>query len=334
MMESGDNKKGDAMKRILMILLVSTLLMSSSYCEEISGDGHQSAEISDAPGGILVITDEVPLPTEPDYTCDLRMQVGGLDFGDLDGDGDPDLAVGCYHSQSYPPYEDWRNFILMNVDGQLELTPSWWSSDERSTTDVRWADFNGDRYLDLFACNGDFTFDPSVIYFGSADGLSETPGWVVDDGTWTLCAAPLDFDRDGDIDVATANQGASPDPYRHIYIYHNTGEGLPSGPTWQSADEMITNYLDWGDMDGDGWQELAASKWSGFESGVYGNNEGDLTGYPIWITDSTGSQKGIGWADVDDDSFPELAIGGTAPTVLYDNNDGQLGPYPIMAARI
>ena len=317
------------MKSILIILMALGLPFSVAYGLDISDDGLESAQAMGTPGHIVIITDEVPLPAEPDYTCDLRMQVGGLDFGDLDGDGDPDLAVGCYYSQAYPPFNDWRNFILINIDGQLEADPSWWSSDERSTTDVKWADFNGDSYLDLFACNGDFSFDPSVIYFGSADGLSETPGWVVDDNTWTLYAAPFDYDQDGDIDVATANEGVSPDPYRPIYIYQNTGDGLPMVPTWESADEMITETLDWGDMDGDGWYELAASKWSGFESGVYGNNEGEITAYPIWATDSTGSQKGIGWADVDDDNYPELAIGGTGPTVLYDNEYGHLGPYPI-----
>jgi hypothetical protein len=317
------------MLKIIIAISVLAIPVASTLAGEISDDGHLVAETMDAPGRILVATDDVPLPDTPDYQCNLRMQVGGLDFADFDSDGDLDLAVGCYHSQSYPPYEDWRNFLLVNNDGELEAEPSWWSSDERSTTDVKWADFNGDEYLDLFACNGDFSFDPSVIYFGTPDGLNETPEWVVNDDTWTLFAAPFDIDQDGDTDVATANQGASPDPYRHIYIYHNNGQGLPLGPTWQSGDEMITNFIDWGDMDGDGWFEMATSKWSGFESGVYGNLEGEITYYPIWVTDSTGSQKGIGWADTDHDTFPELAIGGTGPTVLYDNIEGELGPYPF-----
>jgi len=320
--------QGVAMKKTLSFILILSFC-TAALAIDISEDGRQTAESDNAPGHIVIITDEVPFADSPDYQCDLRMQVGGMAFGDFDGDNDPDLAVGCYHSQSYPPYDDWRNFVLLNNSGELETTPSWWSSDERSTTDVKWADFNGDQYPDLFACNGDFSFDPSVIYFGSADGLSETPGWFADDNTWTLYAAPLDIDHDGDIDVATANQGASPDPYRHIYIYHNMGDGLPTVPTWASADQMITNFLDWGDMDGDGWEDLAASKWANFETGIYRNNNGTITGSPVWTTGNTRSDKGIGWADIDGDTYPELAIGGTNPTVLYDNIDGAMGNSPI-----
>lgn len=296
---------------------------------DISDDGHTTAVTDNTPGQQYIVTDVVPLPIEPDYVCSLRMQVGGLDFGDMDNDGDPDLAVGCYHSQSYPPYDDWRNFLLINNSGQLETTPTWFSQDMRSTTDVKWADFNNDTYLDLFAANGDFSFDYSVIYFGSASGPSTNPGWLSNTGAWTLCGAPFDFDHDGDIDLATANQGVSPDPYRPIFIYENDGSGIPDTATWQSTDEMITNDLDWGDMDGDGWEDLAASKWANFQSGVYANISGNISGSPVWQDGSTRSEKGIGWADVDDDSYPELAIGASAPTWLFDNVSGTLGSTPI-----
>ncbi len=317
------------MKKSAFVLFAAIMISSGIFAQDISEDGHLTAAHDGTPGGIVIITDDVPLPDTPDYTCDLRMQVGGIEFGDFDRDGDLDLAVGCYHSQSYPPYDDWRNFVLTNNNGQLESSPSWWSADMRSTTDVRWADFNGDNYPDLFACNGDFSFDNSVIYFGSYNGLAANPGWLANDNTWTLCAAPFDYDDDGDIDVATANQGANDDPFRPIYIYVNDGSGLPTTPSWQSNDQMITNFLKWGDMTGDGWYELAASKWVNFQSAVYGNNEGVITGSPVWTSGSTRGDKGIGWADIDGDYYPELAIGATQPTWLFDNTEGQLGQTPI-----
>lgn len=318
------------MKKITCFLTIA-LFAGLTYAAglDISEDGHITADIDGTPGQQYIVTDVVPLPVEPDYVCSLRMQVGGLDFGDFDNDGDPDLAVGCYHSQSYPPYDDWRNFLLINNNGQLETSPTWFSQDMRSTTDVKWADFNGDGYLDLFAANGDFSFDPSAIYFGSSGGLATNPAWLSSTGSWTLCGAPFDFDHDGDMDLATANQGVSPEPYRPIYIYHNPGNGLPDQPTWQSNDAMITNNLDWGDMDGDGWEDLAASKWANFQSGVYPNSNGNIGGSPVWQDGSTRSEKGIGWADVDDDGYPELAIGATDPTWLFDNVDGVLGTTPI-----
>ena len=316
------------MKRLPVIFILAlTALPARAF--DISEDGHETTQPSIHPGGVKIITDEVPLPTSPDYSLNLRMQVGGLAFGDFDNDGDLDLAAGCYHSQSYPPYNDWRNFVLRNSDGQLESSPSWWSTDSRSTSDVKWADFDSNGYLDLFAANGDFTLDANVIYFGTENGLSNAPGWLASDQTWTTSCDPADFDNDGDIDMATANQGVYPDYNRPVYIYINSGNGLPTTPEWQSDDQMLSSFISWGDMNNDGWYDLAVSKWVNFESCVYPNNEGVMQRTPGWTSGSTRSDKGIGWGDVDSDSFPELAIGGTEPTLLFDNVDGILGNTPI-----
>jgi len=313
----------------LVIVLFLVFWGTFVFGYDISDDGHETGIPSIEPGQIEIITDEVPLPGTPDYSLDLRMQVGGMSFGDYDNDGDLDLAVGCYHSQSYPPYNDWRNFVLRNNEGQLESSPSWWSTDSRSTTDIKWADFDTNGYLDLFATNGDFSLDPNVIYFGSADGLSNAPGWLATDQTWTTGCDPADFDNDGDIDMATSNQGVAPNYNRPVYIYINTGEGLQTTPMWQSDDQMLSSFLNWGDLNNDGWPDLAVSKWVNFESCVYFNDEGTMQGTPVWTSGSTSGDKGIGWGDVDADSFPELAIGGSEPTVLFDNIDGVLGNSPI-----
>jgi hypothetical protein len=100
-------------------------------------------------------------------------------------------------------------------------------------------------------------------------------------------------------------------------------------PGWQSSDQMISSFLKWGDMDNDGYQELAVSKWVNFESCVYKNINGAMQTTPYWTCGSTRSDKGIGWGDIDNDSFPELAIGGTEPTWLFDNVEGILGATPI-----
>jgi hypothetical protein len=312
--------------QVILILAVCGAVVSA---DDVSDDGWLTGIRSTEPGHIEFATDEVPLPTSPDYQIELRMQVGGLSFGDFDNDGDLDLAAGCYHSQSFPPYDDWRNFVLVNNNGRLEDTPSWWSTDERSTTDIKWADFDSNGYLDLFAANGDFSFDENVIYFGTVDGLSNSPGWLASDQTWTTGCAAADFDNDGDIDMATSNQGVTPNPTRPVYIYINGGSGLETTPSWQTSDLAISSFISWGDMDNDGWPDLSVSKWVNYESCVYRNNEGIIGASPHWGSGSTRSDKGIGWGDVDNDSFPELAIGGTEPTWLFENIAGDLGTSPV-----
>ncbi len=315
------------MKFSCIVLMI--VLAGAAYGYDISPNGRDTSVTSATPGHIVTILDDVPLPTSPDYSCQVRMQVGSMDFGDFDNDGDLDLAVGCYHSQSYPPYDDWRNFVLLNNDGQLESTPSWYSTDSRSTCSIKWADFNGDGYLDLFAANGDFSLDPNVIYFGSADGLATTPSWVVSDNTWTLSVAPFDFDQDGDIDLATANQGVYPIYNRPIYLYYNNGNGLDYTPAWQSSDSSISQVVSWGDIDGDGWYDLGVAKWSNFQTCVYPNNQGSMQATPNWMVSPSFADGALGFADVDGDSYPEMAVGGSEPTRLYDNVDGVLGTTPI-----
>ena len=322
--------------KLMIIILSILLIVSTSYSErdyvEISEDSHIVVTIDETNVPIVTeTTDIVPYEDEPDWSCNLRMQVGGLAMGDLDGDGNLDLAVGCYHSQSYPPYEDWRNFILYNIDGELQTTPTWWSDDSSSTTDVRIADFNNDGFPDIFAANGDFGLQPSVIYYYSEnDSVSTFPGWFADDNTWTTCAAPFDFDQDGDIDVATSNQGVSPDPYRPVEIFINNDGELETTPSWSTPAEEISGYLSWGDYDNDGWYDLGVSKWANFSSCVYKNNNGTVYYSPIFTVNTTDMQKGIGWSDVNGDGYPELAIGASSyPTSIYANNEGFLirDPY-------
>jgi len=315
------------------LMMIASPLLSDTNRIEVSEDGHCVVVIenSDNEPVITETNDIVPYSEQPDWTCDLRMQVGGLAMADLDGDDDLDLAVGCYHSQSYPPYDDWRNFILYNIDGQLQSSPVWWSDDESSSTDVRIADFDNDGHPDIFAANGDFAFQPSrIYYYGDNDSIQTQAGWTASDNTWTTCAASFDFDQDGDIDVATSNQGASPDPYRPVHIFINNAGNLETSPSWSSSANEISGYLSWGDYNNDGWYDLAVSKWANFHSGVYRNNEGIVGQSPVFSVNTDDTQKGIGWSYVDDDNYPELAIGGSGlPTHLYPNDEGVLGSSPI-----
>jgi hypothetical protein len=273
-----------------------------------------------APGTAML-----PYGTAPDWdNTGFRVQVGGLAVADLELDGDSDLVVGCYQSQSFPPYDDWRNFIYFNTGYQLEAMPSWASDDARSTGDIHVALIDADPWPDVVAGNGGFSFHPSVIYFGSSTGPSTTPGWLSADTAWTNYALPFDVDHDGDVDLVTANPGnAQNDPFRPIYMFVNDEGTLPTTPGWQSAETSIQNFLDFADYDGNDWEDLAVAKWANFETGIYANTDGALATTPVWTTGDTDTDRGVGWADLDGNGDPDLAIGAD-PTRAYTNVDGTL----------
>ena len=322
------------MKSIVLVLcciMVTIQLLADDASQkksyyEISEDGkyeyRYATKDGNKPSGYSIR--DIPYLNSPDWQNSDRVQVGALQVYDVDYDGDNDVVVGCYHSNSYPPYDDWHNFIYLNTGAELEAIPSWISDDEVSTGDIQLADINGDGFIDIFAANGGYSMDPSVIYYGSATGPSTAPGWYSNDNCWNNYAMPFDFDHDGDIDVLTANQGNSQyDPYRPMNLFINNNVTLASTPGWQSAEISIQNFLAIADVDGDGWEDVAVSKWSDFESGIYKNNAGTLNTTPWWTTGDTDSDKGVGFADVDDNGWPDLALGHD-PTQLFTNSSGSL----------
>jgi hypothetical protein len=106
-------------------------------------------------------------------------------------------------------------------------------------------------------------------------------------------------------------------------VFYNDDGVLNPVPGWQSEELSIQGFLAFADYDGDGWEDLAVSKWVNFESGIYKNDAGTLQTRPVWTTGDDDSDKGVAWADVDDNGWPDLALGHD-PTLLYGNDAGNL----------
>ncbi|MFH1278479.1 MAG: FG-GAP-like repeat-containing protein [Candidatus Eisenbacteria bacterium] len=323
------------MNRSLLMLAAITIIFSgpafpfaSESPVEVSSDGHETVILvpSETDGSVIASRSSVPYGAAPDWQNNLRRQVGGLQVADMNGDGRMDVVAGCYISSSYPPYDHWENLIYFNTGTELETDPSWVSADEVSTGDVQVADIDNDSFPDIFAANGGSSMSPSVIYWGSAAGPSPSPGWISAEPAlaWNNYALPFDIDHDGDVDMITANQGNSPtDAFRPMYIFFNDAGALANVPGWASAEWSIQNFLAMADYDGDGWEDLAVSKWSNWESAVYRNDDGQILTAPIWTTGDTDSDKGVAWADVDGNGYPDLALGHD-PTEIWSNDAGAL----------
>ncbi len=278
--------------------------------------------------------DTVPLPLVPNWVGTRIRATGALVWFDADADGDQDLFVGTYWANQYPPLADYYNFIYLNMGGMLEANPSWISSDQKHTGDAEVGFLNNDNYPDLFLANGGSSLQPSQIFFGQAGLLPVSAGWQNGGGTWTTGCSLADFDRDGDTDVATSNQGISPNPYRPTYLYRNNGGVLDPNPFWQSNQVGITSECDWGDMDGDGYPDLAVSGWVDWHTGVFRNLGTTLDPNFAWTSgDLSRTDKGVGWADVDGDDHLDLAVGGNGdPDWLFHNEGTILGASPVWAS--
>ena len=235
----------------IFFFIASQYVLSQKDIIDISPDGKNRVvyQINNKKdyGRILAASQDVPYGTAPSWSAMRERQCAALAFIDYDLDGDLDLAVGNYYSQSYPPINQYENFIFRNDNGVLDTIPAWVSTDMRNTNDIAWADIDNNGRPDLLSTSG--SFQKSVIYFNSSSGLSTSPGWISNDNNWTVGGAFCDIDGDGDLDLAFANQGVSPDPYRPINIFFNDNGNLSTSPNWNSSDQMITNSLAFNDID-------------------------------------------------------------------------------------
>jgi uncharacterized repeat protein (TIGR01451 family) len=229
------------------------------------------------------------------WTLSETDNVSSLAWGDADGDGDLDLAVG--NDYGLP------NRLYRNRDGELSL--AWTSAEADSTRSLAWGDWDGDGDLDLAVGNGG---QPNRVYRNQDGALSLA--WSSPEDDWTAALAWGDWDGDGDLDLAVGNGGQ---PNR---VYRNTGGDLILA--WSAPVAEDTHSLAWGDWDGDGEADLAVGN-NGY-SQLY-RNAGDGTLALAWTFPSSDDTRSVAWGDADADGDLDLALGGYSQPLRVYRND-------------
>jgi hypothetical protein len=170
------------------------------------------------------------------------------------------------------------------------------------------------------------------------------PGWSsADTMAHSLGAALADINGDGFADLVVANGN---DLAQHaVSVFHNDGHGrFPETPSWASSDLDYHTGIAVGDIDADGWIDVAvtvgpkpASKAQGYAK-VYFNRGGALEPVPSYRTADSYSSFSCSLGDHDGDGDLDLAVpvlferkgDGIAPDRLriYANEGGALSSNP------
>ena len=164
-------------------------------------------------------------------------------------------------------------------------------------------------------------------YIFSQVPFPQNPNWISTDVTSVSTGGAFaDINRDGWLDFVVAN--GNDISRQKVVVYYNNGSGtFPTTPDWQSADIDYHGHLDVGDVNSDGWPDVAVSVYigpSGFSSPgkvkLYLNNSGTLSLNPDWVSGDLVYTFSCAFGDADGDGDLDLAVAGGES---YNNNPEQ-----------
>ncbi|MFH2056937.1 MAG: FG-GAP-like repeat-containing protein [bacterium] len=274
----------------------------SGHCAvgDINGDGYPEFVVANyiAPGWGATNSQQYPnnggvFSTTPAWTSPHQFHSFSSEFGDVDGDGDLDLAFAC--GEGYNQIKE-NLRVYYNVGGALSTDSFWLSGSTTYMLDLAWADYDRDGDLDLAFCGDEARV---WLYLNNNGVLTALPVWMSGDPSHSNTLSWGDIDGDGYLELAVADnfQNGGEGNFK---VYKNNAGSLSLTPFWESATGGYGSSVCWYDFDRDGDQDLATGRWWG-EVTIYENTGTTLSASPVWLSNISFVVEEIRTCDIDGD---------------------------------
>ncbi|HTX39950.1 MAG TPA: FG-GAP-like repeat-containing protein, partial [Bryobacteraceae bacterium] len=186
------------------------------------------------------------------------------------------------------------------------------------------ADLNNDGRPDVIVLNSDTPATLSV-YLTQANGTLGTPTTVPVSSGGSLSATAMDFNHDGNIDLAVTTDNTS-----SITILLGNGDGTFRSPITVNTGSF-PEFIASADLNGDGAPDLVVSTSAGIAV-HFGNGDGTFQGPQIISTPS--NVYGIAVADLNHDGKPDIVASLANQSVVLVLLNAGGGTFPNVASYV
>jgi hypothetical protein len=224
-------------------------------------------------------------------------------WGDVDNDGDLDLFIGNYYTQT----ASFTNYLYLN-DGNgvfTDISTTSGIDTEDQTRSVHMVDINQDGYLDIYVCN---LSQQNVLWQNNGNNtfFNATFSSGLYDASISMGAIFFDYDNDGDQDVYLTHDGNQAN-----IMYENNGFGFFYDVS------LLTNLnvagqgmgVDHGDVNNDGHLDIYVTN-LGPNFLLLNNGNGSFGEIAIdaGVADETGMGWGCFFVDYDNDGWEDIYV--------------------------